>query len=44
MIGTEEKKGTQKEVTIDRKANLKSHRLYWIGRRAQDIFLSLIHI
>lgn len=42
MIGTEEKKGTQKEVTIDRKANLKSHRLYWIGRRAQDIFFSAL--
>ncbi|ELB21485.1 hypothetical protein OIS_03500 [Enterococcus faecium EnGen0035] len=40
--GTEEKKGIQKEVTIDRKANLKSHRLYWIGRRAQDVFCSAL--
>ena len=42
MIGTEEKKGIQKEVTIGRKMNLRSHRLYWVGRRAQDIFFSTL--
>lgn len=42
MIGTEEKKGIQKEVTIDRKENLKTHRMYWIGRRAQDIVFSAL--
>lgn len=42
MIYTEEKKGLQKEVTIDRKKNLRSHKLYWIGRRTQDVIFSVI--
>ena len=42
MIGTEETVGIQKKVTSDRKENLKSHRLYWIGRRTQDIFFSAL--
>lgn len=42
MIGREEKNGIQKEVTINRKKNLKIHRLYWIVRRAQDTFFSAI--
>lgn len=42
MLYTEEKKGIQKEVTIDRKAKLKSHRPCWIGHRAQDIFFSAL--
>ena len=33
--------GIDKKVEIDRKENLRKHRLYWIGRRMQ---LSLIHI
>lgn len=44
MVSTEEKKGIQKEVKIDRKANLKSlksHRFYWVSRIAQDIFFSV---
>ena len=36
------KKGIQKEVTIDRKKNLRAYRLYWIGHRAQDIFFSAL--
>lgn len=31
----------QKPVEINREANLRSHRLYWIGRRTQDVILSL---
>lgn len=31
-----------KPATIDRKENLRTHRLYWIGRRTQDVILSLI--
>lgn len=42
MIGIEEKKGVQKDVTIDREENLRGHRFYWIGRRAQDIFFSAL--
>lgn len=33
---------TSKPVLIDKKENLRSHRLYWIGRRAQDIILSAL--
>lgn len=29
-----------KLVEIDRKENLRDHRLYWIGRRTQDVILS----
>ena len=29
-----------KPVEIDRKENLRDHRLYWIGRRTQDVILS----
>lgn len=32
--------GIDKKVEIDRKENLRKHRLYWIGRRTQDIILS----
>ena len=32
----------QKRPVIDREENLKSHRVYWFFRRAQDIFFSLI--
>ena len=28
-----------KPVEIDRKENLRDHRLYWIGRRIQDVIL-----
>ena len=31
-----------KPMLIDRKDNLRSHRLYWIGRRTQDIILSAL--
>lgn len=31
-----------KPVLIDKKENLRSHRLYWIGRRTQDIILSAL--
>ena len=31
----------QKPVEINREENLRSHRLYWIGRRTQDVILSL---
>ena len=32
--------GIDKEVEINRKENLREHRLYWIGRRTQDVILS----
>lgn len=32
--------GIDKEVEVDRKENLRDHRLYWIGRRTQDVILS----
>ena len=32
----------EKNIVIDRKENLKKHRLYWIGRRIQDVFFSLL--
>lgn len=32
----------EQEVIIDRKQNLHSHRLYWLGRRTQDVILSLL--
>ena len=32
--------GIDKLVEIDRKENLRDHRLYWIGRRTQDVILS----
>ena len=32
--------GIDKPVEIDRKENLRDHRLYWIGRRTQDVILS----
>lgn len=32
--------GIDKPVEIDRKENLKDHRLYWISRRTQDVVLS----
>lgn len=28
--------GIDKEVEVNRKENLRDHRLYWIGRRASD--------
>ena len=31
-----------KQVEIDRKENLRDHRLYWIGRRTQDVILSSV--
>ena len=31
-----------KPVEIDRKENLRDHRLYWIGRRTQDVILSAV--
>ena len=34
--------GIDKEVEINRKENLRNHRLYWIGRRAQDVILSAL--
>ena len=33
---------TSKPVLIDKKENLRSHRLYWVGRRTQDIILSAL--
>ena len=41
-VPTEATVGLQKPVEIDRKQNLKEHRLYWIGRRAQDILFSAL--
>ena len=32
--------GIDKEVEVDRKENLRDHRLYWIVRRTQDVILS----
>ena len=32
--------GIDKEVEVDRKENLRDHRLYWVGRRTQDVILS----
>ena len=32
--------GIDKEVEVNRKENLHDHRLYWIGRRTQDVILS----
>ena len=32
--------GIDKEVEVNRKENLRDHRLYWIGRRMQDVILS----
>ena len=32
--------GIDKEVEINRKENLRDHRMYWIGRRTQDVILS----
>ncbi len=40
--GTNTKSATTRKATIDRKGILKDARGYWIGRRAQDIFLSLL--
>ena len=34
--------GIDKEVEVNRKENLRDHRLYWIGRRTQDIILSSV--
>lgn len=34
--------GTMPRIIIDREENLRTHRLYWAGRRAQDIFFSLL--
>ena len=34
--------GIDKEVEVNRKENLRNHRLYWIGRRTQDIILSSV--
>lgn len=34
--------GIEKPVVIDRKQNLREHRLYWVGRRAQDVVLSAL--
>lgn len=31
-----------KQVEIDRKENLRDHRLYWIGRRTQDVIWSSV--
>lgn len=31
----------EKSVEINRKENLKNHKWYWIGRRTQDVILSL---
>lgn len=33
--------GIEKPVVIDRKQNLREHRLYWVGRRTQDVVLSV---
>lgn len=32
--------GIDKTVEVDRKENMREHRLYWIGRRTQDVILS----
>ena len=32
----------EKPVVIDRKQNLREHRLYWVGRRTQDVVLSAL--
>ena len=32
----------KKPVVIDRKQNLREHRLYWVGRRTQDVVLSAL--
>ena len=32
----------EKPVVIDRKQNLREHRLYWVGRRMQDVVLSAL--
>lgn len=34
--------GLCKPVEIDRKENLRDHRLYWVGRRTQDIIFSAL--
>ena len=34
--------GIEKPVVIDRKQNLQEHRLYWVGRRTQDVVLSAL--
>jgi len=34
--------GIEKPVVIDRKRNLREHRWYWAGRRAQDVILSAL--
>ena len=34
--------GIDKPVEIDRKENLRDHRLYWLGRRTQDVILSSV--
>ena len=34
--------GIEKPVVIDRKQNLREHRLYWVGRRTQDVVLSAL--
>ena len=34
--------GIEKPVVIDRKQNLREHRLYWVGRRMQDVVLSAL--
>lgn len=31
----------EKSVEINRRENLKNHKWYWIGRRTQDVILSL---
>lgn len=31
-----------KPLKINRKENLKNHKWYWIGRRTQDVILSLL--
>ena len=32
--------GINKQIEINRKKNLRDHRLYWIGRRAQDVIIA----
>lgn len=32
--------GINKQIEINRKKNLRDHRLYWIGQRTQDVILS----
>ena len=34
--------GIDKEVEVDRKENLRDHRLYWIGRRTQDVLALVV--